>query len=352
MDEEKRKLILQKISEKTGKTIKQLTQEIQKEEAELEAFQLSEGAKKATAFNRIVASYRKDMYSNAKTYSGIFLGNMDPIDMVRRRRTEAKKLFNENPQEAVERGITDTEGTPLHYASPEQLERMPEWAKKRIGKPLPETDWQKLCFGFIIKDDGKLKETIFRMRGDNANIPVPKFSVVKFNGVTLQSSTEVLERINDAGTTNFTIEKELEDDEVTGMFQKYLKHKIINIDQFEKYCQEHQEFERYIILKAIVTEINPQPLDNGTQIIRVEDETMGFLTEDDEVIQPIVCFLPPSMKINFPERVEVYIIGQPNINERGKSISVYGIYVPKLIRNLVTKPKKISADSTDKLEEW
>jgi len=310
-----------------------------------------------TAFNRLVASYRKQLASNAKTYQAIFVGSMQPIDMVRKRRSEAIKYYQENKEDAIAKGITDESGNPLHYASDEQIAKMPEWAKKRIGKPLPKEDWQKLVFGLVFQDNGKQLPLIYRMRGENVNVKVPIFTLLKFNGMLLQSSTEELARINDAGRANFNIEKELTDKEVEEMIEAKFKNKIIKVTDFDKYCQEHQEFDRFVFIKSTITQINPQPTDNGTQIVRIEDETMDFLNEDGDVMQPVTCWIPPTMEIKFPEGAsDIYMIGQPNVNERGKSLSVYGYHVPSYIKNLIPQKKTLGEPNKSSIpaniEDW
>jgi len=313
----------------------------------MEKMEASDEYKKEYAIRKLVASYRKVLASGAQTWKGVIIGATGRMNMVARRRRDAEKYFRENPEEAIKKGITDKDGNPLHYATPEELEKMPDWMAKRIGTLLPKEDWQRTAFG-VVKAKEEWRITQLRLRGENTKVKIPMFTQLTFNALELQSSTEELAKLNDAGTLNFNVEKELSDKEVKNLLQTKFKDNVITISQFDEFCEKHQEWGRFAIIKAIITEINPQPTSMGSQMIRIEDSTMDFLDDKGDVVPPIVCFVDEEM-ITFPERSEVYIVGQPNVTDRGKNIGVFGIFVPKTFRNLVPNPRSVS---TNEETEW
>lgn len=336
--------------EDVNKELKALYELIKDMEFDGKTPEETEAIKKEMATKRFITLYRKLLSSTVETFTGVFIGESGSMDMVAKRRKEAGELFKNDPQKAISKGITDSHGIPLYFATEEQQKTMPVWAKKRVGKPLPETDIQKWTIGLVdIKE--KTIPMIFRIRGDNTKTVLPLFKQIKFNGVSLQSSTEELARINDAGSLNIRVEKSLSDIEIEAMFKKYFKNQIITLEQMEKFVQQHQEFNRFAIIKADIVSINPIPLANGTTIVNISDNTLSFIDAKGNILRGVTCWVPEYINIDFPENAEIWIIGVPNVNERGKSINAMGIYTPTMFKNYVpTKVDSIQKNTTE--DDW
>jgi len=349
---------LEKICQKTGKTKEQLQNELEVVFKELPESMVEE-ARKKMAVNRIVAQYRKQLSSASETFEGVVIGAPEKMDMVARFREDALRIYKENPEDAIRKGIVDPAGNPLFYEPQDRFEKLLDWQRdiryeqkpngtllwkdgtKWIGKKMPESDYQRLVFGAIFKKEGTIP-MVLRLRGDNCNKVIPRFVRMTFNGLKLRTTTPELYRINDAGQINFETVKEISEAELMTIFNTVFKNHLITADKFEEYYNQHTEATRFIIMKALVTEILPTQTSYGSQMVRIEDETMGFIDDNNEVIPPITCFIPESTPINFPEGSEVYVIGKPNITDRGRNIGVYGIYTPKIFRN--TQVQEISGE--------
>jgi hypothetical protein len=335
--------ILQAISNKTGKTEEELKIELNKEFESLDK-NIPEETRKAIATNRLTAMYRKELSSRGAIYEGIFIGANSPMDLIAAKRRAAMELFKKDRDSAIRQKITDVNGEPLFFATEKELEKMPEWAKKKLGKPMPKNDIQRLVVGAVkVKQENETEEWIpmyFRVRGENTKVIIPTNIQVNFPALKLESSTSELVRFNDAGKLQInTIGEELNDEQIKGLYIKLFKNHIITLSQIDTFVQQHQEFERFAIIKALVTEIVPMMASTGSQIIRIEDETVEFVDAQGNIVPPMTCFVSDHIKIDFPERSEIYVVGQPNITDRGKNINVLGIYTPKIFRNSVPSNK-------------
>jgi len=348
--------VIEMVMTKTGKQKEELHKELDEIFSSLDK-SLPENVRKKFAINRFTATYRKILSSNAQIFEGVFIGGTGAFDLVAKRRREALELFKTNPEKAIKQGITDNNGVPLRWASEKDQKRMQKWQKDQLGKPLPEEDIQRTLIGVvkIEKESGSSKyiQMRFKARGRNTEVNPPTGIPVKYNGLMTKKSTEDLAYINDAGELKFTVIGEtLKSEQMETLIKGAFKNQIINLSQFDTYCQQHQEWERMVAVKATVVEIVPRPMASGNQIIRIQDETMNFLDSEGNVIPAITCWVPEWIPINFPEGSEVWVIGQNNMSDKGKSISVYGIYVPDAFKNMVPTPKKISEGEPSGGEEW
>lgn len=354
--------IIQAIIKKTGKTQEQINEEIKKEYEIIKSIDLPEEEKKSMAVRRLIASYRKVMSSRAEVFEGVFIGGTGRMNMVARRRAEAIKLFNENKEKAISRGVTDEKGNPLFHENPAKFKELPKWAKEQrfeksekgmledkngskwIGKAMPEEDWSRTLFGAIKKDDKYLKTQV-RLRGENTEATVPFFALLKFNGFALQSSTEELTKINDSGELNVKVIKQLSDNESKSLLDGMFKGLSIKIKDIDEWVEAHQEFMDFAIFDNVtITEISPNKTQTGSQIIRIEDDTSEWFDKEGNVIPPVLCFVPPEVEIDFPEKAIVTVIGKPNVGEKGKRIGVLGIFTKTAFKNLVPKTENIESE--------
>ena len=354
--------ILQTLAEKTNKTLEQLNQELVEIHKTLEQMPVTEEDKKTIALRRLVSSYRKTMSSRAETFEGIFIRAMPAMNILAKRRADAEKMFKDDKEECVAKGITNEDGTPLFYEEQDRFAKMPDWARKQrfeekeggplvdsegktwIGKTMPESEVHRTING-VAKVGDKYISTVFRTRGKNAEVKVPLFVQLKFNGLKLQTSTEELIRINDAGDLNISVIKQLSDSETENLLKAQFPANLLTLDKFEGFVAQHAEFDRFIIAKVMVTEIMPQKTVLGATMITIEDDTMEILDEDTkELVPPIMCFIQNEDLLNFPEKSEIWIIGKPNITDRGKNLEVHGIFTPAIYRNLVPVTKSVTGE--------
>ena len=315
----------------------------------------TEKIKREMVKRRFVLQYRKELGVKSDTFEGIFIGVTSALDTIAKQRKEAIDAFKKDPEETVKKGITDENGTPLYYVPESKLDGMPPWAKKRLGMPLPKENIQRLAIGLVSMTDKKTKDSKtlpmnFSIRADNVKTIVPRFHQLKFNGLATPKSTEELAYINDAGGLNIQLDKRLTDVEVATLFGKYFPEHIIKINQLEKFIEEHtlkdgsgrQEFNRFAIIKAEVVRINTTPSSTGSIGINISDETSEWFDGEGNVNPGVTCWVPADVTIDFAERSEVWIVGQPAKGQRGININVLGIYTPTIYRNLVPQTKSLS----------
>lgn len=345
--------VLETIMKKTGKS----KEEIQKEIGEIYnnlPGEIPEAERKELAVRRLIASYRKQLSSRAESFNTVFLGAMNKMDMVRNRRKEALKFYNEDSEEAIKKGVVRIEeekAIPLFIEKQSNFEKMQKWmkelrfepdpngplvdgdGKKWIGKSMPENDFQRLCLGVTVKDGNIIPFTL-RLRGDNCDKDVPLFHKGTFSAVKLRSSTDTYLKLNDAGEFGFKIQEEVSEDEIQKIFGT-LKTRFITIQQIPEYVKQNTSFDGYSIIKAILTEINPRITSAGSQMIRIEDDTVAITDDEGNIAPATTCFLNDPRQLVVPEGSEIYIIGQPRVTEKGTTITVLGIYARKIFRNMV-----------------
>jgi hypothetical protein len=336
--------VLIKICQKANKSEKEIENELNEEYNKLDTT-IPEETRKRMSLMRLIASYRKIWSSSSEVFEGMFIGVTASFDFVAGKRKSAIDFYNENPDEAVKRGITDIDGNPLYFAVEQEITKMPEWAKQRIGQKLPETDIQSIAYGFV-NMEGSAIPVQLRIRGDNTKVKIPMFTPVKFNGLKLKSSTEKLYRINDSGELKIQeTGKKFGDEQIIKMLKEGFKEYFIKLSDIPEYCSKNTEFGRFAIFKVLVTDIVPTKLIN--QLIRIEDESLDILDQNGEPVPPVAAWVPEHILLNFPIKSEIFIVGQPNVNERGSSVNIYGIYVPAYIKKIVETPKKINPDEEE-----
>lgn len=356
--------LIEQISKKIGKNEEEVKKELNEIYADLKGKvypdqkELNEDQKKqikVMSVGRIRSLYRKQLASNAQTFENvIFIGATEARDIIARKRTKAIEEYNKNPEEAVNKEIVAKEGDkiiPLYWSPPEEAEKLPKFMKDRLGKPLPEQQIERYVSG-VIEQNGKWVDLFFKVRGDNTQKPIPRFSVVKVNGLKTNASTDTLVKINDSGELNIEVQRKLSEKEAIELLTVALKSHNIQLNEIEKFVSEHQEFERFSISKVFVSEILPEITTSAgkpLQMITVEDESMGFLDNEENAVKPITCFVPIKEKINFPEGSMIYVIGQPGVSERGNTISVMGFYVPEYCRNTIPKKKDIQSEGKESI---
>ena len=325
--------------------------------------------------NSFQAQYRKMLTSKGQLYEGVFIGSH------MQRRTRNQKAYDDimdyykkKPDDAITKKMVkismDENGEqivkPLFFSSQDDFVKKQDWqiknefeesgegiltknGKTYIGKEITPDGKEKTVFGFIQTEDNKFVKMELKLRKKNVDVDIPLFTIVKFKGFKLQSSTDEYIKLNDSGEFAPIVVRELEDNEVETFLNNLYKERFYTLDQIEEVAKKvSEEFNGFGITKAMVMEIPPIVTKTGSGLINITDETMPLLDEEDNPIMPIPCWTPADMRINFPERVQIYVIGVPRLgDENKKSISVCGLYVPKIFRNSIPEKESIETVSED-----
>ncbi len=346
--------LIEVIAKKTGKTTKEIDAEMNVLFMSLDE-SIPEKERVLMARNKLQAQYRKQFASGAKEFTIIPIAVGNAIDMVAKARKEAIETAQKNPSLNISRNLIDEQGNPLYNTTQQKFQDMAErQVKQRFeqhpkghlmdakgnkyrGKAMPENDLNKMVIVAMDIGEGFIPG-ILRVRGEENNaIPIPDdFAEYKIMAVDTKGDNSKIHKINDTKNLNFTpTGKKLTDTEIIEVLSKVFKNNWMNLGEMDTWCEEHPDFDRFAVMKVRVTEIVPTASKSGWQIIRVEDDTLGFEDEKGNIISPITVFLGPDKKIEFPESSEIYLIGQPSVNDRGKSIGGMGIYVPKAIKDIM-----------------
>lgn len=343
--------ILRQIQQKTNKSDEQLKKELEEIYNSLDK-SLPDEMRKTVAFNRMVSQYRKvfSPYQKAEIFECIFIGSNDKRDMVASQREQAIEFYKANPTEAVKLKIADEKGNPLYYATKEEYEKLPQFRRELLGTKLPDTQFQRYAIGKARVGES-LVDLEFKIRGDNCDKEIPTFTPIKINALKLTKSTEEKLYLNDSGELNIEVVGEKLSEDAAKKLLESFKDRFITISQIDEFVSSHPEFLRYCIMNVTVADIVPSPTKTGSQVIRIQDDSIEFIDKDNNPIPPTVCWIPKFMEIDFPLYSDVYLIGIPNVSERGKSINAMGIYVPEMFKKLKVVP--LNPDESDlEIEDW
>jgi len=352
---------IEKIVAKTNKKTEELENELNDEFNKLDP-SISEKDRKSMAFSRFRASYRKILSSKGEEVEIVFIGATNALDMVKKRRATAQAIVDKNPETAIKEGMVNKEGELLYYIPQDKFEKLQGWKIKQdyiqseegtlidktgikwIGKVIPKEDFQKTAFGAVKFESGKIIPAIVSFRKENSKIPIPMFKWTKVDVFKKQTSSETLLLFNDSGTTEFKNETELKEDEILSLFETTFKKYNLVLGSYKEWCESHSNFNDFAIMKVVVNEILLPTGRLTNSMLRVDDDTMEFDDEEGNIIPPYACFLSEHIKIDFPEKAEIWMIGKPGTNDRGSTIAVSGIYSKEVYRNL--------SMSKEEKEQW
>ncbi len=270
------------------------------------------------ALQRLAMTFKKQLRSPAVGFEGIVIGMGDLIDTVAKQKREAVARFEENPQKAIEDGLTNDEGVPLDTRQ--------EWSagnpNRDFGKPLPEHNWLRTTFGVAIKigKDDEPKTFIMNMRGEVAkNEGVQLFKPVKFRAIDKSEEGSDSYRLNASTFTNFEEDDTLDMPQPLDLLKKYCSDLFVGLPGLDDYHdKEKDNWNRLVILEGDVSTLIMEPSSIGSRRIIVEDEKL--MLEDLES-QGTTCWVPPRINIDFGEQSKILVIGRTS---QGKKLDTDG----------------------------
>lgn len=255
-------------------------------------------------------------------------------DFTGRRYQSAKEAFAKNPEEAVNTGLTDTEGTPLY----------PKTDKYRAGQPMPEHDYQRTIYGY---------HPVTGMY----NIAVRGASARDFDMSLVGKLVEMPIWIN---------KNKSEDNNTVGSFNKRLAAiqvveatdedgKPMPVEELFPVIETREKFKETagtyqpVLLRGIVLESRETSDISKSNIVSLDP---GFPDGDLEEI--ITCWVDPALPLNFADTSEVIVLGttSSSTDDEGKeqlSMNVFGIYDTD--RTIRETPQPISPPAEKKIEE-
>lgn len=320
--------IIEMISTKTGKKPEELKAEVKEIFDSLKKENPDEADEnlQVIATNKMQSLYRKKMTSRGEQFNGIIVGVGRRFDMVENKRATQQKIVDANPEQAIIDKLCNEKGDLLQWEPAEKVDKMPKWQKDNLGKVIPETDFRRTLLAVTIVD-GKPIETEVRLRGENSKVVPKTFTKMSYRGFKVeQTSTDTLYKINDSGSFAPEYGDELTEEEAESLFKSLFSKRIMALDKIDTFASENvgrYSPEALMVMKVNVIDINTTPTKTGSTIVSVADDTIPI----DEIV---TCWVPEYMKITFPETSTIYVIGVPKSKDDKRSISVEGVYVPKI----------------------
>jgi hypothetical protein len=287
------------------------------------------------AFVTTQSHYKQELRSPAVFFEGVVLGASEPFDMVAKRRSEARKLFVEDPKKAIVEGYTDEKGTPL-----DSKETYGDGsANRNFGKPLPETDMLQNIIGICREKPGAAFRMFIMQFGDNlaGKVNIPMFVPTKFraNPKAKQGDPDEL-ALNPYSKIEFTLFK-VEGFNLLEVLPtiKGLNKMHTELGEIEAFHAKRESLpmpKRLMITEADIQHIAGEPNQKTGNIMIVLSDPS--LPEDSE---GITCWLPETLHqlIDFGAGSRVLVLGttqKSNFQEKENHLmNLWGIYAdPKL----------------------
>lgn len=312
---------------------------------------LNEEDRKQRTLQRLAMTYKKQMRSPAVGFEGMIIAVGDSINTVARLRREAQTLFRNDPQTAVESGVTDSNGNPL--------DQRKEWKSgqpnRGYGKPLPEFNWLRTIYGIASKKNVDEPPRFFTMMmsGDRAidkNIPI--FYPVAFRAIdrTAPEDGASQYRLNSSTFTQFDIDETINLPKEMDLINQYCSGMKIELSALIDYHEGvKDDYNRLVIVEGDVTALILEPTSVGSRRMILDDSNIDLESPGT------TCWIPEHITIDFAEQSKVIVIGRTargkKLDEQGNQteepgdvmINVYGLYA--------LPDYKISPDIEELVEE-
>jgi len=306
---------------------------------EIKKRDIPESEIETTAVKRARALLKKQLKSRAEFFEGIIIGKDRITDFgAQKLYDEARRLWKEDPEKAVQDGYVNEDGEPLYLE--------PDWKK---GKKIILDEAKGRTVFLLAKhtDDTDYKLAFLNLRHDKINIETPMFCKVEFRANKSQKSTDNLYILNQANVTEFKVIDDKRVDFIT-LAKKYLKNYLVNLADLREWYEKHKDDRnRIAIIKGNVSSISitAEGVSNKMEL----DDAELAIDADPDKIETVTCWVPEDLEFDFSEgTIDLVVIGRPDYNtERDEIvINVFGMYASDewLIKE---KPQKIVIENTN-----
>lgn len=295
---------LQEWSQKTGRPLQELQEELNKKIAEIKASHPSlsddhiERRARFLVYRELKALMR---YPNLRTYDGIFLGFSSAMDVFARRREEAIQAYRMNPEDAVRRGLTRPDGTPIF--------QMPSGATIDISRPVLLR--QSVALGRPAQG-GPLKLIVQIHRQDQVNQIPPigqpvRWSAVQRGETGFRYSTTAT-RVTKYEPVEMPEIPEVNDEVLCNLLRSApaeLKATCSSLEQWHNMNQGDRE--RIVIVEGDVVFMRNEPTAIGNMLLVIEDETVMDLEAEGTTVW---IHKEISHMLNFGSGSRVIVVGR------------------------------------------
>lgn len=330
------------------------------------------------AWNKVKTSFQGGS-SGGQVFEGILLASDEPNDMNKNTREEKKQKYKDEGQEALKSGdihLIKQEGEDQYMKmvfdrTEQELNRtelskdeIPEEAMQvasdawivpirteerwngdpQVGEPIPENNYLRTVFGIAVPqgedDDAEMKPFAMSMSGSEKPLmDLPFNKLVRFEA-TKKDQEKSREGVTEHQLTftgeNFE-EVEGEDPDIRGVIENKMSQYLIEIPELDEFERNHDDWNDYAIIKAVVSNINLDQSDGGSRSIVIEEETPfgAPLNDEEDTQKSVYCVLADHVDVDFGEGSTVYVSGSTfrppsddgEVND--PMMTARGLYVPE-----------------------
>jgi len=269
------------------------------------------------AYYRLLAEVSKEVEaittSKAVMYQGYIIGDTGIKNLAEFMRNKALKMYNDptTREDAILLGLTDEKGTVL---DPRKGVKGP--------RPLPEKILLRTLYTVIIDTKTKIPRlAILELTNKTVNVEPKLFVPCRFRANPSKTKTDYI-RLRSSKYTKF---EEIDMDvNIIETLKQSLE--IIPLRRLETWYHEHKSNRFAIVgIEGIVRDLNLEPN------IFTGSRRMDILETEEDLLEPLRCYVPSHLSINFGEYSKVIVIGRPSLRIREEeerlSFNVYGLYV-------------------------
>lgn len=352
------KKVLLGMSQKLNVKMEEIENEFNKlNEESLKNFKEQQAAEAATIF-KLKGSFYNKLRSNAVWFDGFILGIGDKIYYKQMMFDKATKMFQEEPQAAIDLGLVNEQGQPIDQKG-KCLGQVIENANYGFGNNFQS--YKEKCirsaYGICrMKNTDELRIFTISFFDNHAhvvdNIPLNALYEFRANIVSKDDNNINLSAVqatsfkpmqvddNDPLSENNVFTLVSQEDSDFPIHLKPLDDLELFNDEYPNNLSDPKSFINYAMIRGIVSNIN---LEGGfSNILQLDDLTMDIdLDEDGNIKAPTTVWLNKNVDINFAEGSIAYVTGKTmrrdftNDDDENVSFVVLnadGVYVPEAYR--------------------
>lgn len=273
------------------------------------------------AWVRIKTKWNRELNSDADMFEGFIVGAGTPFDAVKNRRKTAKKVFEENPEKAIEEGLTDEEGNPL-----DNRKKFRSGGKNpNYGDKLPEHNWLRQIIGVYTKvgSDQKPKKFWMTLRGDNAtSLDLPIMEAVRFRGNEADAERDGVQIINSIRDMRFNVfdSDDIKPEIAIDMFSD----DFVNLEDVKDINENKLGYDELYATEGWVEYVPTRTPDDQNMRISISNDELGM--------EQYTVWLPDHLKkyVDFEVGSKVWVFGHIRTSmyndEKTYQVNAWGLY--------------------------
>ena len=252
----------------------------------------------------LYSKVKQQLRSPAVAYEGVVIGYSGVRDLTAGARASAISLYQQNPVQAIQAGVVDSNGTPI-----DNREFLPNGRKNPwFGKPITPTYVRDIyVIGHLYeKEEPYSMLYVQQISNDqakvNQQIPLGQYVVFRANS---RGKVQNLETLRASRVTTFEpLPKSVD---VISLLRGAPEEFIVPaLSELEAWHNEHaNQFNRFAIVEGDVVIARTEPTAAGNQLIVIEDESIAGLDNEG-----VTVWVPPHCKVDYGPGSHVIVTGR------------------------------------------